>query len=69
MYPFRNSVETPTKLKEVFVVLKLENVEHLNYFGSKVTNDVRCTRGIKFRIAMTKAAFNKEKTLFTGKLD
>jgi hypothetical protein len=28
-----------------------------------------CTREIKSRIAMAKAAFNKEKTLFTRKLD
>jgi hypothetical protein len=34
-----------------------------------VTNDGRCTREIKSRIAMTKAAFNKKKTLFTSKLD
>jgi hypothetical protein len=33
-----------------------------------VTNDAKCTREIKSRIAMTKAAFNK-KTLFTSKLD
>jgi hypothetical protein len=26
------------------------------------TNDVRCTREIKSRIAMTEAAFNKKKT-------
>jgi hypothetical protein len=32
-------------------------------------HDVRCTREIKSRIAMTKAAFNKTKTLFTSKLD
>jgi hypothetical protein len=28
-----------------------------------ITNDARCTREIKARIAMAKAAFNKEKTL------
>jgi hypothetical protein len=33
-----------------------------------LTNDARCTREIKSKIAMTKAAFNK-KTLFTSKLD
>jgi hypothetical protein len=32
-----------------------------------ITNDARCTREIKSRIAMAKAAFNK-KTLFTSKL-
>jgi hypothetical protein len=36
-----------------------------------ITNDARCrtTREIKFRIAMTKAAVNKKKVLFTSKLD
>jgi len=31
--------------------------------------DGRCTREIKSRIAMAKAAFSKKKTLFTSKLD
>jgi hypothetical protein len=34
-----------------------------------ITNDARCTREIKSRIAMAKAEFNKKKTLFTSKLD
>jgi hypothetical protein len=35
-----------------------------------ITNDARCSREIKARIAMAKAAFNeKKKTLFTSKLD
>jgi hypothetical protein len=34
-----------------------------------ITNDVKCTREIKARITMAKAAFNKKKTLFTSKLD
>jgi hypothetical protein len=46
----------------------MENMEHFNYLGSMITNDARCTREIKSRIAMAKAAFNK-KTLFTNKLD
>jgi len=33
-----------------------------------ITNDARCTREIKSRIAITKAAFNKQKNLFTGQL-
>jgi hypothetical protein len=33
-----------------------------------ITNDARCTREIKSRIAMVKAAFNK-KTLFTSRFD
>jgi hypothetical protein len=34
-----------------------------------ITSDARCTREIKSRIAMAKAAFNKKKTLFTSKLE
>jgi len=34
-----------------------------------ITNDARCTREIKFRIAMAKAIFNKKKTLCTNKLE
>ena len=32
-----------------------------------LTNDGRCTREIKSRIAMAKAAFSKKKNLFTSK--
>ena len=39
------------------------------FLGSILTNDGRCTREIKSRIAMANAAFNKKKTLFTSKLD
>jgi len=48
---------------------KLENVECFKYLGSMLTNDGRCTREIKSRIAMAKAAFNKKKVLFTSTLD
>jgi len=42
---------------------QLENVEYFNYVGSMITDDARCTCGIKSRIAMEKAVFNKTKTL------
>ena len=45
---------------------QLENVEYFSYVGSAITNDARCTREIKSRIAIRKATFNK-KTLFTSK--
>ena len=45
---------------------QLENVE---YLGSMLTNEGRCTCEIKSRIVMAKAEFNKKKTLFTSKLD
>jgi hypothetical protein len=35
---------------------QLENMEYFNYLGSMITNDARCTREIKSRIAMAKAA-------------
>jgi hypothetical protein len=38
-----------------------------NFYFSE--SDGRCTREIKSRIAMAKAAFSKKKTLFTSKLD
>jgi hypothetical protein len=43
----------------------VENVEEFNflYLGSMITNDARCKREIKTRIAMAKAAFNRNKTL------
>jgi hypothetical protein len=44
-------------------------VESFKYLDSILTNDGRCMREIKFKIAMAKAAFNKKKTLFTSKLD
>ena len=45
-------------------------MECFKYLGSMLTNDGRCTREIKSRIAMAKAAFSKKKkNLFTSKLD
>jgi hypothetical protein len=34
-----------------------------------ITNDARCTREIKSRICMAKAALKTKETLFTSKLD
>jgi hypothetical protein len=34
-----------------------------------ITNEARCTREIKSRIVVARAAFNRKKTLFTSKLD
>ena len=44
------------------------NVEYFIYMGSMVTYDARCTREIKSKTVMKKAAFDK-KNLFTRKLD
>jgi hypothetical protein len=46
-----------------------ENVEYFNSLGSTITNDARYTREIKSRTAMTEAALNNKKTLFTSKLN
>jgi hypothetical protein len=59
----------PSPMKIMIEQKQLENMEYFNYLGSWITNDARCTREIKSRIAMTKAAFNKKKNLFTSKLD
>jgi hypothetical protein len=59
----------PSPMKIMIDQKQLENVEYFNYLGSMITNDGRCTREIKSRIAMAKAAFNKKKNNFTSKLD
>ena len=58
----------PSPVTIVIEQKQLENVECFKYLCSMLTNDGRCTREIKSRIAMTKAAFSKKKTLFTSKL-
>jgi hypothetical protein len=59
----------PSPMKIMIDQNQLENVEYFNYLGSMITNYARCTREIKSRTAMAKAAFNKKKNLFTSKLD
>jgi hypothetical protein len=51
----------PPPVKIMIDQKHMENVEYFNYLGSLKTNDAKCTRGIKSRIAMAKAAFNKKK--------
>jgi hypothetical protein len=45
---------------------QLENLQSFKYLGSMLTNDGRRTCEIKFRIAMAKAAFNKNRAPFTS---
>jgi hypothetical protein len=59
----------PYPIKIMVHQKQLGTVEYFNYLCSMITNDARCTREIKSRNAMAKAAFNKKKTLFTSKLD
>jgi hypothetical protein len=49
----------PAPMKIMIAQKQLENVKYFNYLGSMITNDAKCTREIKSRIAMVKAAFNK----------
>jgi hypothetical protein len=48
---------------------QLGNWKYFNYFLNMITNDARCTREIKSRIARAKAANNEKKALFTRKLE
>jgi hypothetical protein len=59
----------PSSLQIMIHQKQLENVEYLNCVGSMMTKDAKYTREIKYRIVMTKAAFNRQKTLFSSKLD
>jgi hypothetical protein len=59
----------PSAMQIMIDQKQLENVEYFSCLGSMITNDARCTRKIKSRIAMEKAAFNTKKALFTSKLD
>jgi hypothetical protein len=64
----RNSRQ-PSLMKIMIDQKQLENVEYFNYLGSMITNDVRYTREIKYRVATAKAASNKKKTLFNSNSD
>jgi hypothetical protein len=44
-------------------------MEYFIDLGIMITSDARRTRELKSRIAMTKAALDKNKTLCTSKLD
>jgi hypothetical protein len=48
---------------------QVQNMEYLNCSGSVIAYDERCTRGIKSRIAVAKAAIKKKNILFTSKFD
>jgi len=45
-----------------------ENMEYINCLGSMMTDYARCTREIKYRIAMVKAAFNQTLVTSTSNL-
>jgi hypothetical protein len=59
----------PSPIQIVIDQKQPKSVEYFSYLGSMVTNDVRCTREIKSRIAVAKAAFNEKRALFASILD
>jgi hypothetical protein len=59
----------PYPIQIIIAQKQLEKVKYFNYLCSMITNNARCTREIKSRIAMAKAEFNKKKNLFTSKLN
>jgi len=54
----------PFPVKIMIDQKQLENVKSFKYLGSMLTNDGRCTRKIKSRIAIARAAFNTKRALF-----
>ena len=53
--------QEPSPVEIMIYQKQLKSVEYLNYSRSMITNDVRCTRVIKSRIATAKAAFSRKK--------
>ena len=62
-----NGNECPIRIK--IDQKQLQDVEYFKNLSSIITNDAGFTNEIKPRISLTKAAINKNKTLFTSKLD
>jgi len=56
------------KLKILIEGHKLDQVEQFVYLGSLVTEDGRCTKEVRRRIALGKTAFSKRKELLRGSL-
>jgi hypothetical protein len=59
----------PFTVKIMIDQKQLENVKYFKYLSSMLTNNGRCTCEIKCSTAIAKAAFNKNKALFTSTLD
>ena len=65
---FINNKSTASSTIRIMEDQEPENVKYFTCLSSTITNDARCTREIKSRIAMVKAAFNK-KSIFNSKLE
>jgi len=48
----------------VTIMIDQKQPENVEYLGSMLTNDGKCTCEIKSKIAMAKASFNKKKTFY-----
>ena len=59
----------PSAIQIMIDLTQPENVEYMNYLGSRITKNARCTQEITSRNIMAKAAFNKKKTLFSTNLE
>ena len=59
----------PSPVQIMIESKQLDSVEYFSCLGSMMTNNARCARGIEYRSATEKAAFNKKKTFFTRKLE
>jgi hypothetical protein len=59
----------PSAIPSMIDQKQLVNAEYVKCLRSVITNDAKCTRKIKSRIAMAKAAFSRMKNVFTSKLD
>jgi hypothetical protein len=53
----------PAQMKIMIDQKQLENVEYFKYLSNMISDDARCTREIKSRISMAKAAFNQQTLL------
>jgi hypothetical protein len=54
----------PSSIRIMTDQKQMENVEYFNYLGTMITNDARCIHGIKSRINIPKATFNKAEGSF-----
>ena len=59
----------PSSIQTIVEQKQLEKVESFDSLDSLVTKDARCTSEIKSRIAMTEAALNNNRKVFTRKSD
>jgi hypothetical protein len=58
----------PAPIQTMIGQKQQEKVEYINCLGIMIANDARCTREIKLKIAVAKAAFKKKKALFRRKV-